>query len=80
MANIEKRINKQGKVTSYRISVTEGVDRNGNPIRRRMTWTPEPGMTEKQIEKALQAAALTKGIIEKKCDLGRIHSAAHCRQ
>ena len=58
MANIEKRINKQGKVTRYRISVTEGVDRNGNPIRRRMTWTPEPGMTEKQIEKALQAAAV----------------------
>lgn len=57
MAYIEPRKNKKGEITSYRITVAEGVDQSGNPVRRRMTWTPEPGMTEKQIQKAVQAAA-----------------------
>lgn len=51
MATIEKR----GQ--SYRITVPDGYDIHGKQIRHRMTWTPKPGMTEKQIEKELQRVA-----------------------
>lgn len=51
MATIEKR----GK--SYRISVSNGYDINGKQIREKMTWTPEPGMSARQIEKALAREA-----------------------
>ena len=51
MATIEKR----GE--SYRIIVSNGYDINGRQIREKMTWTPEPGMTKRQIEKALNREA-----------------------
>lgn len=51
MATIEKRGN------SYRIIVSNGYDINGRQIREKMTWTPEPGMTKRQIEKALNREA-----------------------
>jgi len=51
MATIEKR----GK--SYRIIVSNGYDVNGKQIREKMTWTPEPGMSARQIEKALNREA-----------------------
>lgn len=51
MATIEKR----GE--SYRIIVSNGYDINGKQIRKKMTWTPEPGMTKRQIEKALNREA-----------------------
>ena len=51
MATIEKR----GE--SYRIIVSNGYDINGKQIREKMTWTPEPGMTKRQIEKALNREA-----------------------
>ena len=51
MATIEKR----GE--SYRITVTDGYDIHGKQIRHRMTWTPKPGMTERQIDKELQRVA-----------------------
>lgn len=51
MATIEKR----GE--SYRIIVSNGYDINGKQIREKMTWTPEPGMTKRQIEKALSREA-----------------------
>ena len=57
MASIEKRYNRAGKFTHYRIIVGLGVTPSGAPIRHRMNWTPQPGMTERQIQKALQAAA-----------------------
>lgn len=38
---------------SYKITVSCGYDLNGKQIRKHMTWTPEPGMTERQIEKEL---------------------------
>lgn len=47
MATIEKR----GK--SYKITVSCGYNSKGVQQRRRMTWTPEPGMTTRQIEKEL---------------------------
>ncbi|MCQ5028667.1 site-specific integrase [Flavonifractor sp. DFI.6.63] len=51
MATIEKRGG------SYRIIVSNGYDVNGKQIREKMTWTPEPGMTKRQIEKALNREA-----------------------
>lgn len=55
MATIEKRAGKNG--TTYRITVASGVDSSGKQIRHRRTWKPEPGMTERQIQKALDRAA-----------------------
>lgn len=52
MATIEKRGN------SYKIIVSNGYDIHGKQIRARMTWTPEPGMTARQIEKEVQRQAV----------------------
>jgi hypothetical protein len=48
MATIEKR----GK--GYRITASAGYSINGKQIRSRTTWTPKPGMTERQIKKQLE--------------------------
>lgn len=61
MATIEKRNN------SYRITVACGYDMTGKQIRHRMTYTPEKGMTAKQIEKEVQRQAV---IFEEKCKSG----------
>ena len=58
MAYIEPRKNKKGEITSYRIVVSDGMDLDGKQIRRIMTWTPTPGMSQHQIEKELNAAAV----------------------
>ena len=55
MAWIEKREGKNG--ISYRISVSCGIDENGKQMMRRMSWKPSEGMTQRQIEKALNRAA-----------------------
>ena len=55
MATIEKITGKTG--TTYRISVSAGFDTAGKRIRHRMTYKPEPGMTARQIQKAVQRAA-----------------------
>ena len=55
MATIEKISGKTG--TTYRISVSGGFDTTGKRIRHRMMWKPTPGMTERQIQKAVQRAA-----------------------
>lgn len=55
MATIEKITGKTG--TAYRISVSGGFDTSGKRIRHRMTYKPEPGMTARQIQKAVQRAA-----------------------
>lgn len=55
MATIEKISGKKG--TSYRITVAGGFDCSGKRIRHRMTYKPEPGMTARQTEKAVQRAA-----------------------
>lgn len=46
MATVEKR------GSGYRITVSAGYDMQGRQIKKRMTWTPAHGMTEKQIERA----------------------------
>lgn len=48
MATVEKRGN------SYRITVSAGYDIEGRQVRRTMTWRPEPGMTERQVQKELE--------------------------
>ncbi len=48
MANVQKRGN------SYRIKVSCGYSSDGKQIIQSKTWRPEPGMTERQIEKELQ--------------------------
>lgn len=55
MATIEKITGKTG--TTYRISVSAGFDTAGKRIRHRTTYKPTPGMTERQIQKAVQRAA-----------------------
>ena len=55
MATIEKLTGKTG--TSYRITVSGGFDTQGKRIRHRTTFKPSPGMTERQIQKAVQRAA-----------------------
>lgn len=52
MATVEKR----GK--GYRITVAAGIDMTGKQIRHRMVWTPESGMTERQIKKELERQAV----------------------
>lgn len=51
MATIEKITGKTG--IAYRISVSAGFDTNGKRIRHRTMWKPAPGMTPRQIEKAV---------------------------
>ena len=36
---------------SYKITVSCGYDLNGKQIRRHLTWTPEPGMTKRQLQR-----------------------------
>ena len=55
MATIEKFTGKTG--TTYRISVSGGFDTSGKRIRHRMKYKPATGMTERQIQKAVQRAA-----------------------
>jgi len=63
MAAIEKRNN------SYKIMVSCGYDMNGKQIRKRMVWTPSPGMTEKQIKKELERQSV---LFEEKCQTGQV--------
>ena len=55
MATIEKIHGKN--CDTYRISVSGGFDTSGKRIRHRTTYKPMPGMTERQIQKAVQRAA-----------------------
>lgn len=52
MASIRKRKN------SYQITVSNGVDANGKRIERTMTYHPDPSLTPKQQEKALNKAVM----------------------
>ncbi len=63
MASILKRKD------SYFIAVSMGYDNNGRQIRRTMTYTPDEGMTKKQIEKEVQRQAV---LFEEKCKHGSV--------
>ena len=62
MSTIEKRGN------SYRITVSCGYDSDRKQIKKRMTWTPKPNMTRRQIEKELDRQAV---LFEEKCQTGQ---------
>lgn len=73
MANISERKDKSGNIVSYRIRVFKGRDTNGKQLKPYvMSWKPAPGMTSKQIEKALNKAAAE---FEEKCINGLSGSA-----
>lgn len=55
MANIKRIDGKTG--VSYKITVTTGRDSSGKQVRHFKTWKPSPGMTDRQIEKAVEKAA-----------------------
>lgn len=61
MATIAKRGD------TYRIRCSLGYDSKGKQIIRSTTWKPEPGMTEKQVEKELNRFAV---LFEEKCRSG----------
>lgn len=58
MPSVEPRRNQHGVVTSYRLIVSGGLDKEGRQIKRRMLWTP-PGrnMTDQQMLRDATAAA-----------------------
>ncbi|MBQ8301422.1 MAG: site-specific integrase, partial [Clostridia bacterium] len=62
MATIEQRNG------SYRITVSCGYNSAGKQIKKRMTWTPKPNMTRRQIEKELDRQAV---LFEEKCQTGQ---------
>jgi hypothetical protein len=49
--------------------VSTGYDSTGKQIRKTLTYTPEPGMTQKQIEKAVNEQAV---LFEKKVLSGQV--------
>ena len=63
MASIHKRNG------SYFIMVSCGYDMYGKQVRRTMTYTPDEGMTAKQIEKEVQRQAV---LFEEKCKTGQV--------
>lgn len=63
MATIRKKNN------SYEITASCGYDITGKQIRRYLTYTPEPNMTAKQIEKEVQRQAV---LFEEECKKGNV--------
>lgn len=61
MATIQKRGN------SYSIRVSCGYDTQGKQVIQSKTWTPDEGMTERQIQKELERQ---KVLFEEKCKKG----------
>ena len=61
MANITKRNN------SYSIRVSCGYNASGKQIFQSMTWTPDKGMTPRQVEKELARQAV---LFEEECKKG----------
>ena len=59
MAYVHARRDKEGNIKNYRLVVSDGLDWKGKQRRRYSTWTPpNPGMSEKQMEKLAMAAAI----------------------
>ncbi|MDW7659745.1 MAG: site-specific integrase, partial [Bacillota bacterium] len=54
---------------AYHIMVSCGYDVKNRQIRKCMNWRPEPGMTQKQIEKAVNEAAV---LFENKVRQGQV--------
>jgi hypothetical protein len=63
MASIQKR------GSSYRIKVSCGYDTSGKQVVQTMTYKPEDGMTERQIEKDVNRQAI---LFEQECLKGNV--------
>ena len=72
MATVKQKTRKDGS-TSYEIRVSLGRDINNKQILKYHTWTPEPAMTPKQIEKALERE---KVLFEERCRSGHVLDTA----
>ena len=64
-------ISKRGE--TYKITVSAGYDMNGKQLRKHITWTPEAGMTKKQIQKELERQTV---FFEEKCKTGQFLDGA----
>lgn len=53
MATVKKYISKSGIITYY-IRCYDGYDVNGKQIEKCLAWKPDPGMSQKSVEKELQ--------------------------
>lgn len=62
-------IKEQG--SGYKITVSMGYDVNGKQIRHHMTWTPEPGMTARQIAKELKRQEV---LFEERCKTQQVQN------
>lgn len=50
MPSVEPRRNQHGIVTSYRLIVSSGLDKEGRQMKCRMLWTPpDRNMTDQQM-------------------------------
>ena len=68
MANIEPRKNREGRIVSYRIRVGRGNTPDGKRIKPyTMNWTPEAGMTKRQIQAEVNRQAV---LLEERCRCG----------
>ena len=63
MASIQKRGN------SYRIKVSCGYDTAGKQVVQTMTWRPDEGMTQRQMEKEVNRQAV---LFEQECMKGNV--------
>ena len=54
---------------SYKITVSCGYNIDGKQMRMHKTWTPEPGMTERQVKKELERQ---KVLFEEECKKGDV--------
>ena len=70
MANIRKRSGKNGP--TYLIRVFDGYDADGNQVVHSLTWKPEPGMSEKAMEKEANRQAV---LFEERCAAGGVSGA-----
>jgi integrase len=70
MASITPRKNKHGEIISYQVRVSDGYNADGSRRKSHIaTYHPEPGMTEKQIEKGVNEFAVN---FEQQCRAGLI--------
>jgi integrase len=72
MAYIEKRKNKKGEVTSFRIRAYCGYDVHGKQMVRFKSWKPPKNMSAKQAEKEVQRIAI---LFEEECAHGQVTAA-----
>lgn len=59
----------QKRGDGYKITVSCGYNIDGKQIRRTMTWKPDAGLTERQVQKELARQAV---LFEEKCRTGQV--------